>query len=114
MTALTQVVHLSDLDLLLREVRDPDSRARLRKLGFDLGGLPRLEAARARLAAGMERRWIVLYERARRRYGRAVAAVRDRVCQGCFVTLPTSAAPRPGSGDSFGLCESCGRILFWG
>jgi predicted nucleic acid-binding Zn-ribbon protein len=114
MTALAQLVRLGDLDLLLREARDEVSRVRLRKLGFELGGLDRLEAARERLAAAIEGRWMAVYERARRRYGRGVAAVRERVCQGCFVTLPTSAASRPGAGESPGLCECCGRILFWG
>lgn len=114
MTALAQLVHLGDLDLLLREARDEASRVRLRKLGFELGGLDRLAAARARFAAAIERRWVVMYERARQRYGRGVAAVRERVCQGCFVTLPTSAAFRPGTGETPGLCASCGRVLFWG
>ncbi|MEK7824080.1 MAG: hypothetical protein AAB290_03455 [Candidatus Eisenbacteria bacterium] len=114
MTALGQLVYLGDLDLLLREARDEASRLRLRKLGFELAGLERLEAARERLAAAIERRWMVMYERARQRYGRGVAAVRERVCQGCFVTLPTSVASRPGAGETPGLCESCGRVLFWG
>jgi predicted nucleic acid-binding Zn-ribbon protein len=110
--ALAQLVHLGDLDLLLREARDEASRLRLRKLGFDLDGLERLSAARTRFAADIERRWVVMYERARQRYGRGVAAVRERVCQGCFVTLPTSAATRPGAGETPGLCASCGRVLF--
>jgi len=114
MTALAQLVHLGDLDLLLHEIGDEASRLRLRKLGFELGGLDRLAAARARFAAAIERRWVVMYERSRRRYGRGVAAVRERVCQGCFVTLPTSAASRPGVGETPALCESCGRVLFWG
>jgi predicted nucleic acid-binding Zn-ribbon protein len=114
MTALAQLVHLGDLDLLLREAHDEASRLRLRKLGFDVGGLDRLAAVRARFAAAIERRWVVVYERARQRYGRGVAAVRERVCQGCFVTLPTSAPFRPGTGETPGLCASCGRVLFWG
>jgi predicted nucleic acid-binding Zn-ribbon protein len=114
MSALAQLVRLGDLDLLLHEARDEVSRVRLRKLGFELGGIERLEAAREGLAAALESRWMVVYERARRRYGRGVAMVRERVCQGCFVTLPTSAAPRPGAGESPGLCEYCGRVLYWG
>lgn len=114
MTALGQLVHLGDLDLLLHEARDEASRVRLRKLGFGLDGLDRLAAARARFAGTIERRWVVMYERARHRYGRGVAAVRERVCQGCFVTLPTSAANRPGAAETPGLCESCCRVLFWG
>ena len=113
MTALAQLVHLGDLDLLLRELRDPESCLRLRKLGFVLAGEAKLEAARRRLAAVVDRRWMVPYERARHRYGRGIAAVRERVCLGCFVTLPTSAACRPGAVEAPGLCESCGRVLVW-
>ena len=42
------------------------------------------------------------------------ATVRARVCQGCHVTLPTSAASRPETEAAPGLCECCGRVLFWG
>jgi predicted nucleic acid-binding Zn-ribbon protein len=108
------LVELHDLDLLADEMRDPESRGRLKKLGFDLDDSLVLEKARARLVEAMERRWLTLYDRARSRYGRAVARVRERVCLGCFVTLPTSVQPRPGETDSLGLCESCGRILYWG
>ena len=113
MTALTQLIHLGDLDLLLREARDAESCLRLRKLGFESMSESKLEEARRRLAAAIERRWMVPYERARQRYGRGIAAVRERVCLGCFVTLPTSAASRPGAGDTPGLCASCGRVLVW-
>ena len=119
MTALAGLVLLGDLDLLLREVEAAGSRQRLRKLGFVLDGVPKLTAARERIARGIERRWMVAYERARQRYGRGIAAVRERVCLGCFVTLPTSAArPVADTGPSDiagapGLCASCGRILYW-
>ena len=119
MSALAGLVLLGDLDLLLREVEAPGSRQRLRKLGFTLDGLPKLAAARDRLARGIERRWIVGYERARQRYGRGIAAVRERVCLGCFVTLPTSGvrpAVDPGAPEISGapaVCASCGRILYW-
>ena len=119
MTALAGLVLLGDLDLLLREVESPDSRQRLRKMGFELDGVSRLMAARERLVQGIERRWLVGYERAHQRYGRAIAAVRDRVCLGCFVTLPTSAsrpsaeAESPEVTGAPRVCSSCGRILYW-
>jgi len=121
-SALAGLVLLGDLDLLARELEGADSRQRLRKLGFALDGLPRLAAARERVARAVEPRWMTSYERARQRYGRGIAAVRDRVCLGCFVTLPTSAArPAAGGADGAagevtgppGLCASCGRILYW-
>jgi predicted nucleic acid-binding Zn-ribbon protein len=105
------LLQLHDLDLLLSEVRDGRSRARLRKLGFEIHEPTPLERARERLLAAIDRRWLNHYERAVRRYGRAMTVVRDRVCQGCFITLPTSISP--GTDKSLTLCESCGRILYW-
>lgn len=109
---LAAMVLLSDLDGLIREAQDDRARARLRKLGFDLTGLPKLQAARARLADSADRRWVMAYERVRQRYGRGVAAVRERVCSGCFVTLPTTARPR-GENSALQICEGCGRLLYW-
>ena len=110
MTGWSEVVSLHDLDLLLEEARCGGVRQRTLSLGFRLAGLPALERARARLQARLDGRWVRAYEQAQRRYGRGVVPVRDRVCQGCFITLPTCAAA---SLDSLTVCESCGRILFW-
>lgn len=110
MSGWSDLVRLHDLDLLLEEARCGGARQRTLSLGLRLTGLAALERARAQLHLRLEPRWVHAYERAQRRYGRAVVAVRDRVCQGCFITLPTSAAA---SRDSLSVCESCGRILFW-
>ena len=110
-SALESIVKLNDLDLLLHELGDAAALARLKKLGFLIGTLRRLEIQRGQLAAALERRWMTVYERARQRYGRAVAAVRGRVCMGCFITLPTTARPRLET--ELTVCESCGRILYW-
>lgn len=105
------LLELQDLDLIRAELADAESRARLRKLGFGLPDPAVVDKLRARLLASVDRRWLHHYERAHARYGRGVASVRARVCQGCFITLPTSAAP---SGDEpLTTCESCGRILYW-
>ena len=109
---MASVVLLADIDALLREAGNAEARTRLRKLGFELGDPARLMAMRTRLLAGMERRWVLAYERAFGRYGRAVVAVRDRVCSGCFVTLPTVARPRAAA-EALHVCQSCGRILYW-
>ena len=105
------LLELHDVDLQLAEARHPAHATRLKKLGFEPGEPAPLERVRARLLASVERRWVQHYERALQRYGRGVVGMRDRVCLGCFVTLPTSAAP--GVGESLTLCESCGRILYW-
>jgi predicted nucleic acid-binding Zn-ribbon protein len=111
MSEAAAVLQLLDLDLLLAETRDEKTRARLKKLGFEMGPAAGLERVRAKLLAALDRRWLNHYERATRRYGRAVAVVRERVCQGCFITLPTCASPNPDV--ALTLCESCGRILYW-
>ena len=108
------LLYLHDLDALLHELQNERSVARLRKLGFAVQPVERLRAARARVAAGVDARWRSVYDRVRTRYGRGLAAVHDRVCTGCFVTLPTTAR-RPGAGEhALTTCQGCGRILFWG
>jgi predicted nucleic acid-binding Zn-ribbon protein len=102
------VVRLHDLDLLLEEARAGGVRERAHRGGLPEGRLEGLEQERGRLAERLDRRWSLAYERAHRRYGRAVVPVRERVCQGCFVTLPTAAHP-----EILSVCEHCARILFW-
>jgi hypothetical protein len=106
------MLELNDLDLLLEMANDPACRARLARMGFAFDGVAALERERARLVGTLDRRWARPYERSLARYGRGVTLVQGRVCQGCFVTLPTSAAPPPGEGDLH-LCEGCGRLLYW-
>jgi len=111
MSAARTVLELQDLDQLLELASDPACRARLGRAGFNFDGLSSLERERTRIVAALEHRWASLYERSLGRYGRGVTLVRERVCQGCFVTLPTSAAPPPGEGGLH-LCEGCGRLLY--
>jgi hypothetical protein len=105
------LLELQDLDLIRAELADRPGVARLRKLGFQFPDPALVERHRARLVAGLDRRWLHHYERAQSRYGRGVTTVRGRVCQGCFITLPTSAAPS--GSEPLTTCESCGRILYW-
>ncbi|HTO90415.1 MAG TPA: hypothetical protein VMJ70_04735 [Candidatus Sulfotelmatobacter sp.] len=112
MTEAHALLQVQEIDLLLQEWSLPVSRVRLVRMGFPTGDDRSLQRARQKLFTGLERRWQRLYERALLRYGRGVVGVRERVCQGCRITLPTSAAPGPG--ESLTLCESCGRILYWG
>ena len=110
MIALEALAQLHDIDLLLDETRDPGTPARLKGMGLALGATAPLERARAQLVTGVDRRWLTAYDRARARYGRGMTAVRERVCIGCFIKMPTSATP---AGDSPVLCESCARVLYW-
>ena len=105
------ILELQELDLLRAEVADARITSRLRKLGFAFPDPALLERMRDGLVERIDRRWLNHYERARGRYGRGVAVVRTRVCQGCFITLPTCAMPA--EEQPLTTCESCGRILYW-
>jgi hypothetical protein len=109
-SAWSALVALHDADLLLEEAHAPDGRRRCRALGLALPGVGAVERARRQLHEQLDPHWTRAYERARHRYGRAVVAVRDRVCQGCYMALPTSASP---GAEALTVCESCGRILVW-
>jgi predicted nucleic acid-binding Zn-ribbon protein len=105
------LLELHDIDLMLRTLEEDGCRSRLRRLGYAFDSMERLTRRRERLASRIEPRWITAYERAFGRYGRGVVAVRERVCLGCFITLPTSSTPE--EHDTLTLCESCGRVLYW-
>ena len=98
--------------MLLTQARDDARRGRLRRMGYTVGPAPTLVRERERLAGKLDRRWLTLYERSLGRYGRGLSAVRNRVCLGCRLTLPTSAAPPPGEAQLH-VCEGCGRLLLW-
>ena len=110
---LRLLVTLQDLDLMIRESRDPESKGEEEDLGFELENLETLQTARTKLAEQIDPRWLSLYERVAKRYGRAVVPVEGRVCLGCFVTLPTSVAPKKLEDVEITMCEHCGRILYW-
>ncbi|MFN8588070.1 MAG: hypothetical protein U0704_09760 [Candidatus Eisenbacteria bacterium] len=112
MNAVHAVLELQDLDDLLVLANDRDACAKLKRLGFTLSGGEHVRAAREAMAPRLERRWLLAYERSLTRWGRGVTMVRAKVCQGCFMTLPTSAAPPPGD-SVLHVCESCGRLLWW-
>lgn len=110
MDAVKHMMRVHDLDVILREAND---RRAWGRLGFGIGAVEGLEQERDRLLASIDPRWTLLYDRAHRRYGRGLTPVRERVCMGCFVRLPASATPAAG-GAMLHLCESCGRLLYWG
>jgi predicted nucleic acid-binding Zn-ribbon protein len=102
------LVALQDLDLMIRESKQEEEN-----FGFRIQNLEKLIAARQHLADQIEVKWLRIYERVSKKYGRAVVPVEAGVCLGCFMGLPTSAQAHPKPGDDVRLCENCGRILYW-
>jgi hypothetical protein len=112
MSTVEGFMELHDLDILLAQAGDPGRLGRWRRMGYTLGPAPALVRERERLVEKLDRRLLNLYERSLGRYGHGLSAVRNRVCLGCRLTLPTSAAPPPGEAQLH-LCEGCGRLLLW-
>ncbi|HEY2924299.1 MAG TPA: hypothetical protein VGJ98_04965 [Candidatus Eisenbacteria bacterium] len=108
---LLALVALQDLDLMIREAKDPKRATQEEELGFPLGGMDKLERTRERLAKQIDERLLQLYERMSRRYARVVVPVEGRICLGCFIGLPT-ASRRIADSRTVENCENCGRILY--
>ena len=109
---LEALILLQDIDLMLREVRDPEIAHHEARLGFALGDVSGLEKDRNRLARRIDERLLQTYERMSRRFSRVVVPVERSVCQGCRISLPTSTASRNIDGTTLENCENCGRILY--
>jgi len=73
----------------------------------------RLQAERAQLAGQVSAANLSLYERLRpRKANRAVALVKDNMCQACRVNLPSGDVNRARGADPPHTCDNCGRILY--
>ncbi|MCG8604971.1 hypothetical protein MJD09_08245 [bacterium] len=101
------LVALQDLDMMIREVDD------VKSLGFDITGREKLHEAREELVKKISKPILHRYETLRQRYKRAVVPVKDDVCLGCFMRIPTSLFTRGRSDQDVNLCEGCGRVLYW-
>jgi predicted nucleic acid-binding Zn-ribbon protein len=107
---LETLIALQDLDLLIREVRDPARATHEESLGFALANVETLEHTREKLIRQLDAKLLQTYERISRRFVRAVVPVDGSVCLGCFMGLPTARKfPDPTTIES---CENCGRILY--
>jgi predicted nucleic acid-binding Zn-ribbon protein len=74
--------------------------------------LGELDEQRESLVAAIGPEDMAIYERLRqRKAGRAVALVKDGICQGCRMNPPTSQVQHARSGTELVFCNNCGRIL---
>jgi len=111
--SLEALVELQDIDVLLKEVKDPEMALQEERLGFQLDHVDTLERTRRKLAAQIDGKLLQVYERMSRRFSRVVVPVEGMTCAGCRMSLPTSSA-RGRSTASLDIenCENCGRILY--
>jgi len=101
------LVSLQDLDIMLREIAEEE------ELGFETKGKEKLQKARDELARQLSPSVLHTYQRLSKHYKRVVVPVKDDVCLGCFVKLPTSVGARGKEDITLYRCENCGRFLYW-
>jgi predicted nucleic acid-binding Zn-ribbon protein len=104
------LVALQDLDQMIKEVEDKDTSAELESMGFSLGGLEELKAARGRLAERVKPQLLNRYTRVSKSYGRTIVPVINELCTGCFAKVPTSFRYEK---TAVMTCENCARILYF-
>ena len=109
---LQALIALQDLDLMIRDAKDPARANHEESLGFALGGVEKLERTRELLAKRIDGRLLQTYERMSRRFSRVVVPVEGKICLGCFIGLPTSSSKKSADPSSVENCENCGRILY--
>lgn len=104
---LHSLVALQDIDNMIKESVNEE------KLGFKTQGFEKLESIRERLASEIDQAMLRTYERLHQKHKRAIVPVKDDICLGCFVKLPTSLTTRGKENIMIIRCENCGRILYW-
>lgn len=104
---LELLVALQDLDIMIKDIED------VKQIGFEVEGKEKLQEARNELISKITKPLLSNYEKLKARYKRAIVPVKDDVCLGCFMRIPTSLFTRGRSDQQVILCEGCGRILYW-
>jgi predicted nucleic acid-binding Zn-ribbon protein len=75
--------------------------------------LVELKERRPTIAGNVDEDVLNIYGRLRtKKAGRAVAAVKQNVCQGCGMTLSNNRVQRARSETELHYCSTCGRILY--
>ena len=101
------LVALQDIDNMILDSSDEQ------ELGFKTEGMENVNTMRDEVASNIDPPMLRTYERLHKRYRRAVVPVKDEICLGCFVKLPTSLSTKGKENVVVFRCENCGRILYW-
>ncbi len=104
---LELLVALQDLDVMILDAEE------VKQLGFKVAGKDKLEKAQQELTLKIDKPLLFNYEKLKKRYKRAIVPVKDDVCLGCFMRVPTQLITRGRSDQQVINCEGCGRILYW-
>jgi len=110
---LQNLVILQDLDEMISEAENTDILHQQKKMGFEIKGVEKLKEARNELMGKIPAEVLTHYKKIRKRYERAIAPVRDNICLGCFIAIPTSLSSKEIGNQVLRNCENCGRFLYW-
>jgi predicted nucleic acid-binding Zn-ribbon protein len=109
---LELIILLNDLELTLKELQEDASKAE-EKLGFKLSKKQQIENTRNDILRHLDENLAQAFERVWKRYGKAVASVRNGICYGCFERLPVNLVARRGKNEEVASCPHCGKFLYW-
>ena len=110
---LQTLVILQDLDDMIGEAENAELLKEQEQMGFEMKGLQKLKEARQELLDKLPVDIHGQYRKIRKRYGRAIAPVRENICLGCFITIPTALSNKNIGNLDLRNCENCGRFLYW-
>jgi len=76
--------------------------------------ISKIKKERDKLSSSVNKKILATYERiSKGTHGHAIVKVTNRVCGGCFQSLPPRKCQKIKQGNSIIFCEACGRILVW-
>ncbi len=109
---LKKLYFLQDLDLLIQQVEDPQYTE---KTGLQVSPdkVEELKRKRKEIAQELRKANPMMYQRyemLRRKYGRGITRVVNRMCTNCFAALPASIIP---TDEKIITCPNCSIILIW-
>ncbi|MBN2466671.1 MAG: hypothetical protein JXD19_00850 [Deltaproteobacteria bacterium] len=110
---LQNLVLLQDLDAMIADAQDSEILDQTEKMGFEIKNLEKLKEARQEIAEKIPPDIFNHYCKILKAYGRAIAPVKDSLCLGCFISIPTSLSSKSIGNEVLRNCENCGRFLYW-
>ncbi|MBN1154050.1 hypothetical protein JXB12_03935 [candidate division KSB1 bacterium] len=104
---LELLIVLQDLDMMIEEISE------VKRLGFNADGEDDLLQVREDLRHRIPVSLLYHYDRLKKRYKRAIVPVKDNICLGCLIKIPSGISASGRSDSEIYFCEGCGRILYW-
>lgn len=122
----SSIASLDEVELLKNEVKSLVAQISTLEESFEKLGqeteerigqinlrLEELLGEKAALLTGIDRNWIIQYERIADRYpGQAIVALNGSSCSGCFMQLGPQVVVEVMRADKLVVCRSCHRILY--